>query len=160
MQYLCVSKQMKWFLLQFVQKATWNFTFALTITIILCVCSHIAFFVVVFVLFHNCNRNFTILITGFEIYHWTKKNRSSDKKLSRNSLMWTRKKNWLKMYRLQIIFGAGNPSARHVILMFWFSRTATDDGVLSISKMFGGTTHKMKCRKKCNHSKKPGWIFN
>lgn len=64
------------------------------------------------------------------------------------------------MYRLQIIFGAGNPSARHVILMFWFSRTATDDGVLSISKMFGGTTHKMKCRKKFNHSKKPGWIFN
>lgn len=45
-----------------------------------------------------------------------------------------------ELYRLQIIFGAGNPSARHVILMFWFSRTATDDGVLSISKIFGGTT--------------------
>lgn len=48
------------------------------------------------------------------------------------------KKEW-KKYRRQIIFGAGNPSARHVILMFWFSRTATDDGVLSISKIFGGT---------------------
>lgn len=43
-------------------------------------------------------------------------------------------------YRLQMIFGWGKPSARHVILIFWFSRTATDDGVLSISNIFGGTT--------------------
>lgn len=41
--------------------------------------------------------------------------------------------------RLQIIFGVGKPSARHVILIFWFSRTATDDGVLSMSNIFGGT---------------------
>lgn len=41
--------------------------------------------------------------------------------------------------RRQIIFGAGNPSALHVMLIFWFSRTATDDGVLSMSNMFGGT---------------------
>lgn len=42
-------------------------------------------------------------------------------------------------YRLQMIFGAGNPSARQVMLIFWFSRTATDDGVLSMSKILGGT---------------------
>lgn len=42
-------------------------------------------------------------------------------------------------YRLQMIFGVGNPSARQVILIFWFSRTATDDGVLSMSRIFGGT---------------------
>lgn len=42
-------------------------------------------------------------------------------------------------YRLQMIFGAGNPSARQVMFIFWFSRTATDDGVLSMSKIFGGT---------------------
>lgn len=44
-------------------------------------------------------------------------------------------------YRLQMIFGAGNPSARHVMLIFWFSRTATDDAVLSISNIFGGTAN-------------------
>lgn len=43
--------------------------------------------------------------------------------------------------RRQIIFGAGNPSALHVMLIFWFSRTATDDGVLSMSNMFGGTVN-------------------
>lgn len=42
-----------------------------------------------------------------------------------------------------MIFGWGNPSARHVMLIFWFSRTATDDGVLSISKIFGGTIYAM-----------------
>lgn len=44
--------------------------------------------------------------------------------------------------RRQMILGVGNPSARHVMLMFWFSRTATDDGVLSMSRMFGGTEMK------------------
>jgi hypothetical protein len=29
-------------------------------------------------------------------------------------------------------------------LMFWFSRTATDDGVLSMSRMFGGTERSKK----------------
>lgn len=41
--------------------------------------------------------------------------------------------------RRQIIFGAGKPSARQDMLIFWFSLTATEDGVLSISKIFGGT---------------------
>lgn len=41
--------------------------------------------------------------------------------------------------RRQMIFGVGKPSARHVMLMLWFSRTATDDGVLSMSMIFGGT---------------------
>lgn len=43
--------------------------------------------------------------------------------------------------RRQMILGAGKPSALHVIFMFWFSRTATDEGVLSISRIFGGTKH-------------------
>lgn len=39
----------------------------------------------------------------------------------------------------QEIFGVGKPSALQVKLMFWFSRTATVDWVLSASRMFGGT---------------------
>lgn len=45
--------------------------------------------------------------------------------------------------RRQMILGVGKPSARHVMLMFWFSRTATEDGVLSMSSMLGGTATKL-----------------
>lgn len=40
---------------------------------------------------------------------------------------------------LHIILGVGNPSALQVRLIFWFSRIATVDCVLSPSKIFGGT---------------------
>lgn len=51
-------------------------------------------------------------------------------------------------YRRQIIFGTGKPDALHVMLIFWFSRTATDDGVDSMSKIFGGTETMEKEREK------------
>jgi hypothetical protein len=38
-----------------------------------------------------------------------------------------------------ISFGVGKPSALHVRVMFWFSRTATDDCVLLPSRILGGT---------------------
>ena len=38
-----------------------------------------------------------------------------------------------------ISLGAGKPSALHVKVIFWFSRTATDDCVLLASRMLGGT---------------------
>jgi hypothetical protein len=38
-----------------------------------------------------------------------------------------------------ISFGVGKPSALHVSVMFWFSRTATDDCVLLPSRILGGT---------------------
>jgi hypothetical protein len=38
-----------------------------------------------------------------------------------------------------ISLGAGKPSALHVRVIFWFSRTATDDCVLLASRMLGGT---------------------
>jgi hypothetical protein len=38
-----------------------------------------------------------------------------------------------------INFGVGKPSALHVRVMFWFSRTATDDCVLLPSRILGGT---------------------
>lgn len=43
-----------------------------------------------------------------------------------------------------VIFGVGKPSALQVKLIFWFSRTATVDCVLSASKIFGGTKNKNK----------------
>lgn len=63
-----------------------------------------------------------------------------------------RKENQLISYRLQMIFGVGNPSARQVILIFWFSRTATDDGVLSMSRIFGGTNSVERSKNIINES--------
>lgn len=48
--------------------------------------------------------------------------------------------------RRQMILGVGKPSARQVMLMFWFSRTATEDGVLSMSSILGGTTERERER--------------
>ena len=41
--------------------------------------------------------------------------------------------------RFQEIFGCGKPVALQNNVRFWFSRTATDDRVLSSSTIFGGT---------------------
>lgn len=45
---------------------------------------------------------------------------------------------------LHMILGVGKPSALHVRLMFWFSRIAIVDCVLSVSMMLGGTAKRNK----------------
>lgn len=53
-----------------------------------------------------------------------------------------------------MILGVGKPSALHVKLIFWFSRMATEDCVLSASMIFGGTEikdqHDVKKMSICN----------
>lgn len=45
---------------------------------------------------------------------------------------------------LHMIFGVGKPFALQVKLIFWFSRIAIVDCVLSVSRIFGGTRSKKK----------------
>lgn len=61
--------------------------------------------------------------------------------------------------RLHIIFGVGKPSALHVRLIFWFSRTATVDCVLSVSIMLGGTGKEINNEKNIHDYLKLKWNY-